>query len=184
MESVSGAKLKLLRTLGEASVPLNFKEIAGRVGVSLASALGNLRALERSGLVARAPGEVVTFTITEQGRSLLGPSVSKDEAERLLIRLPPENAFLFYRDIGVSAGKSASSLPEFAQIIRDLEETSVEFHLVRGDFEKWISFIGDHQLSSKVMKIKGLGLRGADLRDKLYETIRSRVDELERAASQ
>lgn len=180
---MTGAKLKLLQALDEAKAPLDFKEIASRAEISLASALGHLRALERSGLVSRTPGLVVTFAITAQGRSLLGPFIPRDEAERLLVRLPPENVFLFYKGVGVSVGKSASSLPEFAQTIRDLEEESIEFHLDRGDFEKWITFIGDHSLSSRVSEIKNLGLRGPNLRDRLYSTIKSRVDELEKAGS-
>jgi DNA-binding MarR family transcriptional regulator len=183
LESVSGVKLKLLRALDEAGAPLSFKEVAARAGVPLASTLGHLRALERAGSVKRTPGEVVTFEITERGGSLLGPTISREEAERLLVRVPPENAFLFYRDVGVSAGRSASSLAEFASILQELEEESIEFHLRRGDFERWISFIGDQQLSSKLSEIKGLGISGADLRNRLREAVKSRVDELERATS-
>jgi DNA-binding MarR family transcriptional regulator len=173
----------LLWALDEAKAPLNFKDVASRAGVPLASALGHLRALERAGAVTRTPGEVITFAITERGRGLMGPSISREEAERLLVRVPPENAFLFYRGVGVSAGRSALSLAEFAGAIQDLEEESIEFHLGRGDFERWITFIGDQYLSSKLSEIKGLGLRGADLRNRLYTTVKSRVDELERVVS-
>jgi len=183
LESVSGVKLKLLRALDEAKAPLNFKEVAVKAGVPLASALGHLRALERAGSVTRIPGEVITFAVTERGRSLLGPIILREEAERLLVRVPPENAFFFYRDVGVSAGRSASSLAELASILQELEEESIEFHLGRGDFERWITFIGDQHLSSKLSEIKGLGLRGADLRNRLYTTVKSRVDELERVVS-
>ena len=52
-------------------------------------------------------------------------------------KVPREKGFYFFTSIGNYTGKEASSLQEFLEKIREIETESVEFHLDRGDFQKW-----------------------------------------------
>jgi hypothetical protein len=63
----------------------------------------------------------------------------KNETEvKALKSVPREKAFYFFTSIGNYTGESASSLKEFMEKINEVNVKSLEFHLYRGDFEKWI----------------------------------------------
>jgi len=49
---------------------------------------------------------------------------------------------------------------------------SVEFHLYRGDFEKWISeVLQDEELAEEVRKLQRFNLTGEVLRNQLCSTV-------------
>lgn len=60
-------------------------------------------------------------------------------SSRILRNVAREEAFYFFTSIGNYTGQSASSLEEFLQKIKDMNIKSLEFHLFREDFERWIS---------------------------------------------
>ena len=60
---------------------------------------------------------------------------------------------------------------------------SIEFHLNREDFEKWIKHLTDLKLAGEIGKLRKKGLAGETLRSELYGLVKKRVEELE-AASQ
>jgi hypothetical protein len=90
---------------------------------------------------------------------------------RILKALPREKAFYFFTSIGNYTGESAASLKEFLEKIKEVDVRSLEFHLYRGDFEKWIS---------EVLEDKSLAMVVKDLRDKGYsgETLRQHLQGL------
>lgn len=95
--------------------------------------------------------------------------------------LPREKAFYFFTSIGNYTGKSAASLKEFVKTILDVNVKSLEFHLYRGDFEKWIAeALEDNVLASKVRQLKAYKPIGMDLRDRLYLIVSKRCENLER----
>lgn len=98
---------------------------------------------------------------------------------RILRNLLREEAFYFFTSIGNYTGQSAASLGEFMQKIREIDIKSLEFHLYREDFEKWIAqTLGDARL---VAEIKNLRLRkvvGNVLRESLYTVVSRRYREL------
>jgi len=55
---------------------------------------------------------------------------------------------------------------------------SIEFHLRRGDFEAWITELGDAELARKISLIKKQRVVGEELRKKLCETVQKRIEEL------
>jgi hypothetical protein len=104
------------------------------------------------------PGEL-------QGKIVL----SKPKTSRILRTLPRDKAFYFFTSIGNYTGKSAASLKEFSKKILDVTEKSLEFHLYRGDFERWVNeTLEDGVLTNKLEQLKGLKPIGIDLRDRLY----------------
>jgi len=71
------------------------------------------------------------------------------------------------------------SLEEFANKIREVETTSLEFHLYRGDFEKWADeVLEDNVLTERISAVKLLEPIGNSLRDQLYFTVLKRLEEL------
>ncbi len=81
--------------------------------------------------------------------------------------------------MGNYTGYSVVSLEEFGLTIKEVETTSLEFHLYRGDFEKWVDeVLGDKILTRRINAVKILELVGNSLRDQLIFTVSKRLDEL------
>jgi len=101
---------------------------------------------------------------------------------RILRTLPRKNAFYFFTSVGNYTGQSAMSLEEFANKIREVETTSLEFHFYRGDFEKWTAeVLEDSELTRRIGAVKLLEPVGNHLRDQLDFTVSKRLEELKRA---
>lgn len=73
---------------------------------------------------------------------------------------------------------SSNGLIDFCERLGSIDIESIEFHASRGDFESWVRFLGDIELERKLSLIREADLTGDALREKLYETLRSRYDEL------
>jgi len=101
----------------------------------------------------------------------------------ILDKTSPERAFNFYSAIGQFTGLSSDSLADFRDKIRSVDIRSIEFHLARGDFEVWIRHLGDTGLERRLRLIREMELTGDALRERLYVTLRSRCDELQRQQS-
>jgi hypothetical protein len=76
----------------------------------------------------------------------------------------PNNAFYFYTGIGMPLEKSAMDLRQFYETLRTIDIQSLEFHLFREDFEKWLNYCGEDRLSSEVAKVRRSGQMGEPLR--------------------
>ena len=107
--------------------------------------------------------------------------MSDPKAQRALRSLPREQAFYFFTSIGNYTGESATSLEDFAKKLLKTSIKSLEFHLYRGDFEKWISgTLEDDALASKVRQLKELKPIGIDLRDRLYLLVSKHCEDLKK----
>jgi hypothetical protein len=67
--------------------------------------------------------------------------------------------------------KSAADLRQFYETLKTIEIESLEFHLYREDFEKWLNYTGEFRLSSEVAKIRRSGQKGEPLRVTLRGTV-------------
>lgn len=103
----------------------------------------------------------------------------EDSATSILRSVPSQNAFFFYRSIGSPTGAAAHSLSEFLGLLGSIEESSIKFHLGRGDFENWIKMLGDQNLARQVSALKEKKLRSEQLRLRLIDTVKSRLDQLQ-----
>jgi len=100
---------------------------------------------------------------------------------RILRKLPRENAFYFFTSIGNYTGMSAMSLEDFIQKIKEVNIKSLEFHLHRGDFQKWTDeTLEDKELSEKIRSLQLLKPVGNTLRDQLYFIASKRFEELKK----
>jgi len=103
---------------------------------------------------------------------------------RALKNVLREEAFYFFTSIGNYTGQSASSLDEFLQKIKDVDIKSLEFHLFREDFEKWIALtLGDNKLADEIRNLRAQKVVGNALRDRLYFIVSRRLKELKSASA-
>ena len=69
---------------------------------------------------------------------------------RILRTVPYEKGFHFYTAPGNFTGETATSLDVFEKQLQTISAGSVNFHLQRGDFQKWIEdTIGDGELAKE-----------------------------------
>ena len=88
------------------------------------------------------------------------------------LKVPREKAFYFFTSIGNYTGENAASLKEFMEKVNVVDVKSLEFHLQRGDFEKWASeVLQDSELALEIRRLQKLGLSGDSLRNQLFLTI-------------
>jgi hypothetical protein len=100
-------------------------------------------------------------------------------ASRILRAVPREKAFYFFTSIGNYTGISASSLKEFMEKINDVNVKSLDFHLYRGDFEKWIDeTLEDKQLAIEIRSLRNLNYSGPMLKEHLHSIVAKRYKEL------
>jgi len=103
---------------------------------------------------------------------------------RILRNVSREEAFYFFTSIGNYTGQSATSLDEFLLKIKDINLKSLEFHLYREDFEKWIAqTLGDAKLAEEIKVLKNMKFVGNTLRDQLYFAVSRRLKYLKSASS-
>ena len=105
--------------------------------------------------------------------------VATSSISRILREVPRENAFYFFTSIGNYTGESAASMEEFVKKVKEVNVKSLEFHLYRGDFEKWVAeTLEDEELAEKVRSLKSLNPTGSSLRDQLYLIVSMRYEKL------
>ncbi|MGA9388352.1 MAG: DUF5752 family protein [Candidatus Bathyarchaeia archaeon] len=97
----------------------------------------------------------------------------------ILKTVPREKAFYFFTSIGNYTGESASSLKEFMEKINEVNVKSLEFHLHRGDFEKWVNeVLQDRELATEIRRLHGLNVASDILRTQLYAAVSRRYKRL------
>jgi hypothetical protein len=105
--------------------------------------------------------------------------VRTSSTSRILRKLPRERAFYFFTSIGNYTGERAASLDKFVEKIGEVDVKSLEFHLYRGDFERWIAeTLEDKELADKISSLKSLSPSGDVLRDQLHLIVSKRFEEL------
>jgi len=106
-----------------------------------------------------------------------------DVNTRIFRTVDDTEAFYFCRGLGNFSGKKANSLEDFLGKIQIVDSESLEFHVDRGDFEKWIaSTIGYTQLDADLQLVKSEKLSGETLRKRLFSLVSMRLMELTNAS--
>lgn len=100
-------------------------------------------------------------------------------SSKALRTVPREKAFYFFTSIGNYTGVNAASLSEFLEKIRDVNVKSLEFHLSRGDFEKWVATtLEDKELAAWIRDLQNQRLTGDLLRMRLSLLVSRRLKQL------
>ncbi len=91
------------------------------------------------------------------------------------LTVKPEEGFYFCKESGVYTGHSALNFEEFCEAFNKLPLKSIEFHSSRGDFEKWLRFIGMNDLAREFEAVRISNLSGEPLRQRLVEAMKKAV---------
>jgi len=171
------AKMKILEALWEAGTPMKSKDVAQKVGLGVAAATMHLLGLKKGGHVYTPKHGL--YAITELGKEAIGlPKSDKAHAAKILSHVATDKAFHFYTGIHQYTRVIAHSLAEFGDKLQKIDVKSIEFHIPRKDFEHWAHSLGDVELAKRLGVIRNMHLRGEDLRTRVYEAVKHRVEEL------
>lgn len=175
--NVEKARKKILHTLWEAGRPVKPQELAEKMGLSSPSSVMHLIWLAKAGYVSTPKKGF--YTVTDQGKKAIGlPKIDEEQASAILTSVPSDQGFYFYNGLGEYTGVYACSLEDFAEKLRTVGLRSLEFHVSRGDFEAWLSGLGDAELEKRIGLIRKSGLSAEPLQRKICEMVQRRCEEL------
>jgi len=179
--SLSPVKCKILETLLLNEKPAKAQEIAKEVGSDFKPVNMHLIGLTKAGYTALP--QKGQYVITQKGKETLGiPETTVECAKQILAQTPHEKAFHFYTAINKPSSLYAHGLKDFAEKAQTVDVAALDFHLSRGDFEKWFASLGDTELAKKMALLKTCGIHGEALRAKLKELVDSRCFALSKLA--
>ncbi len=133
-----------------------------------------------------ALGEAVVLPVTEEAKGdirrihltpRLTPHV-RHQAKYVDIPVTAGRAFVFWQD-GLPTPRRARTLREFVEVIDQSRVTTLDGHLRRGDFSRWIGDVfGDHPLAKSVRQIETDYRDGrvSDVPAALTQAVRSRYE--------
>ena len=175
--SASKIRGKILMALWAAGKPMTIQGISEKAGLTSSSTIEYLEGLIKAKYVS-VPQEQY-YAITNLGKQALGlPKVDKKLALNILSPVSVKKAFHFYYGLNQHSGVYADSLRDFVDKIQKVDLKCIEFHIPRKDFELWIRSLGDLELSKKLELLRMRHLFGENLRKEVYETVKSRYEEL------
>lgn len=145
-------QLRVLKAMNEITSRMDLNAFAQMVGLTANQAIERVQELVNAGFMRKVGSG---FGITEKGKAIL----------KAIKPVPKDMAFHFYTGVGQPTGFSAESLKEFYEIVRRVSAESLEFHLYRGDFEKWIkAAFKDEALADELARLKSANVKGEELR--------------------
>jgi hypothetical protein len=98
------------------------------------------------------------------------------------LRAPlPESKRFHFHAIGTRRGpRFAASLWEFREALAEVPTTTLEYHLEREDFERWLTeVLHDKELAHRLRKIRHRHIERQQLREALVTVVADRYEELE-----
>ncbi len=171
--SLSPVKCKILETMLLNEKPAKATEIAMECKSDFKHVIMHLLGLVKMGYIT-SPAKSL-YIISSKGKETLGiPETTRECAKQLLDPTPVEKAFHFYAEVDKPLNLLACGLKDFSEKTQIVDTTSLEFHLCRGDFEKWFNSLGDAELAKKMALLKTTGILGEPLRAKLKEIVDNR----------
>ncbi len=104
-------------------------------------------------------------------------------ARRLLRRLPVGKGFTFFSDFARPTRLTVQSLEEFCSALKTVDAKSINFHVERGDFERWLrQVVGDDKLADKIAGMSTRKLSVEKLRKRVLSAVERRIDKLQEEA--
>jgi len=104
--------------------------------------------------------------------------INPESASEILRTVPPQEFFLFFTDIGQYTGEFAQSLEDFYNKLGKVPLKSLDFHLRRGDFEKWVrETLRDGYLADRISRMNK-STQIEKLRATLKRIVKRRLNQL------
>lgn len=152
-------QFKILKTMSEATNRMDLNMFAQAVNLSPDQAMAEVQELAKKGFL-RKVGK--GYGLTVKGKNLL----------QVFQFVSSEMSFQFYEAVDKPLGFTARSIEEFYKSIKQVCSDSLEFHLHRGDFERWLSDVcGDKKLAQEIAALKTAELKSEELRIALLKII-------------
>lgn len=181
--SLSPIKQEILEATLLHEKPMKATEIAKDIKKEFKPVMMHLLGLVRVGYVSSP--EKGQYIITKKGKEALGiPETDKEKAKAILSYSPQNRVFHFYTGMGKPLNLHAHNLRDFANKLEKVDIVSIDFHTKRGDFEAWLSGLGDIELAKKVALLKQRNVVGEDLRRQLREIVEDRYTALAKLTDQ
>jgi len=148
--------------MNEATNRMDINMFAQAVNLNTNQTIAQFQEMAQEGFLRKVGSG---YGLTEKGKNAIKMSAQVSE-----------NAiFQFYVDIDKPLGFSAHSLEEFYRSIKQICSDSLDFHLYRGDFERWLrEVLGDKDLADETNNIKASKINGEELRKALLKAIDTR----------
>lgn len=106
------------------------------------------------------------------------PQLDKATITKLLRTVPKNEGLELFKAPGDFTGKTATSLSDLHDKIKQVDIRAVNHHFKRREFEKWIrNNIGDEELARRFGRLDR-ELHGEKLRTQMMTLIKTRIDEL------
>lgn len=159
MSILKDDQLKILKTMSEATSKMDMNMFAKAVNLTPSQTTTQIQELTREGFLQKVGHG---YSLTAKGKNAL----------KISTKLSEEAAFHFYAGIDKPLGFSAHSIEEFYRQIKQASPDSLDFHLYREDFERWLGdVLHDRELSSETVKFRTKELKGEELRKALLKTL-------------
>ena len=152
-------QLKILKTMSETTNRMDMNTFAKAVNLTPNQTMAQIQEMTQEGFLQKVGHG---YGLTAKGKNAIKMSTQVSE----------EASFHFYVGIDKPLGFSAHSLEEFYRIVKQVYADALDFHLYRGDFERWLGdVLNDKELTSQVDALKTEGLKGEDLRKAILKAI-------------
>jgi hypothetical protein len=123
-----------------------------------------------------------TISASRRGRKAKKEVIDRDKALLITSSVPVEKGFHFFTEIRKPLGVFATSIFEFSDQLKKVNAASLEFHLKRNDFARWLrDVVRDDTLANEFDRFQRVELAGEKLRSKLVEITEKRCKELAEA---
>lgn len=101
-------------------------------------------------------------------------------AKWILRRLPTDKGFTFFYEFARPTNVTTYDLFEFVGALKNVPVQSLQYHMERGDFERWLSqVLGDKKLAERIKSVAEEKLIGKTLQKELVTVVEVRVKQLE-----
>ena len=155
-------QLKILKVMSEVTGRVDMNEFARRIGLAPSQVTEQVQELAKAGFVKKVGAG---YGITEKGRTAL----------RAVKPVPEGMEFHFYVEIGQPTRLSSRTMQEFYFIAKKADAASLEFHLYRGDFEKWVATaVEDPLFAGELADLKKTNSMGEELRKEILSALETR----------
>lgn len=145
--------------MSEATNRMDLNMFAEAVNLSADQAMAEVQELAKLGFLRKVGSG---YGLTEKGKNAL----------KVFQPTPNEKSFQFYVDVDKPLGFTAKSMDEFYRSIKQVCSDSLEFHLHRGDFARWLSDVcRDQKLAEEIESLKPANLKGEEVRKALLKTL-------------
>lgn len=142
----------------------DWEEFVRMVGLTQSQTLEYVQQLVEASFVRKSG---LGYSITKKGKITL----------KALHPVSKGMEFHFSTGIGKYVGLSAESLKDFYELAKKVDVASLEFHVSRGDFEKWTKdSLDDIIFAEEFKRIKKLELKGEILRNEIIKAIDARYN--------